>query len=322
MNPAALNLCPMKLRISCWIPGNTVIAALLLVLPLTACSNLRSKKGIGGLTAQQYSDRGSASFDKDDYDGAIAEYTQAINLDPRMTRAYVERGYAYYKKGNYDAALADENKALELDPRDGAAYIDRGIVREAKGDAGATLADFDKAIEVDPTIPEAYFNRGYRRFKNGDIEGALADMNKAIELNPRYSNAYLNRGAFRTTRGDWDGGIADFEKVLEFNANSATAYNDLAWIYATNEQAKYRSPKAVPYAEHAASLSKYQDPYILATLAAAYADAGEFDKAIQTQEKALTFSEYAQVEGDHARARLRLYRAYKPYRETFSRIAK
>ncbi len=76
--------------------------------------------------AQQAFMKGIVDSDNGDLDRAIADYTKAIELDPKLLSAYINRGLAYDGKGNFDQAIADYTKAIELDPTFALAYIDRG----------------------------------------------------------------------------------------------------------------------------------------------------------------------------------------------------
>ncbi|MGH6974104.1 MAG: tetratricopeptide repeat protein, partial [Stellaceae bacterium] len=87
-------------------------------------------------------DRGNAYDDKGEYDKAIADYTQALQLDPRHETALVNRGLAYKHKGDYDRAIADFNAALGLKPDDEDAYIDRGLTFEKKNQYDRAEQDY------------------------------------------------------------------------------------------------------------------------------------------------------------------------------------
>ena len=190
--------------------------------------------------------QGNASYDKGEYDKAIADFNEAIRLDPKVALAYIYRGKAWGAKGEYDKAIADFNEAIRLNPKLGAAYFSRGIAWEAKG----------------------------------NLDRAIADLNEAIRLNPK----------------------------------GALAYNSLAWLLATCPDAKYRNGlQAVEHATKACELSSWKNLGTLDTLAAAYAEAGDFEKAVEWQTKAVSMA--SESEKSSYQSRLDLYRAGKPYRE-------
>jgi ankyrin repeat protein len=127
---------------------------------------------------------------------------------------------------------------------------------------------------------------------------------------------YVSRGNGRQAKGDLDGAIADFNKAIEINPRDARAYNSLAWLLATSSKEGLRDGKrAVENARKASELTNWENPYILDTLAAAYAEVANFEEAAKWENKALSFTEFAKSLGEEARQRLQLYMQRKPYRE-------
>jgi lipoprotein NlpI len=138
-----------------------------------------------------YSDRGAAYAAKHDYDHAIADYNQAIQLDPKYAHAYYNRGIAYNEKGDQDRAIADYNEAIRLDPKFAKAFRNRGSVYHDKGDNDRAIADYSQAISIDPKSSNSYFNRGRLNLYAGSVDKALADLNQASALAPKYAYAAL-----------------------------------------------------------------------------------------------------------------------------------
>src|SRR4029077_18844208 len=103
---------------------------------------------------------------------------------------YNSRGLAKEAKGDYDGAIADFNRAIELDPKLAIFYTNRGLAKEAKGDLDGAIADYTRAIELDPKQPGAYMNRGLAKEAKGDLDGAIPDFNRANELDPRLAFFY------------------------------------------------------------------------------------------------------------------------------------
>ena len=176
-----------------------------------------------------YTNRGLAKKNKGDLNGAIADCTRAIELDPKDAGGYGNRGIAKHAKGDLNGAIADYTRAIELDPKYAKTYNNRGIAKKDKGNLNEAIADYTRAIEVDPKYPNAYYNRGVAKWGKGDIEGAIADYTRAIEFNPKFTEACYNRGLAKKQKGDLDGAIADYTRVIEINPNNpkyAGAYDD------------------------------------------------------------------------------------------------
>src|SRR5260370_40485642 len=89
-----------------------------------------------------YAYRGLAYRAKDDTDRAIADYNEAIRLDPKYVSAFVFRGFAYQVKGDYDRAIADYNEAITLDPNDAVAFCSRVNSYTTKGDNVPAMAHY------------------------------------------------------------------------------------------------------------------------------------------------------------------------------------
>jgi tetratricopeptide (TPR) repeat protein len=95
-----------------------------------------------------YNDRGIAKQNKGDLDGAMADYNQAIKLDPKLDVAYINRGNVKQKKGDLEGAMADYNQAITLNPKNVLAYRCRGDIKRKKGDLDGAIADYNRAIKL------------------------------------------------------------------------------------------------------------------------------------------------------------------------------
>jgi tetratricopeptide (TPR) repeat protein len=148
---------------------------------------------------------------------------------------YFNRGVGLYLKGQLDLAIADFSKALEIDPRMTQAYNNRGSAYDDQGQFNRAIADFTKALEIDPTYAQAYYNRGLAYARHGQIDRARADFNKAAALDPRYGqgNAVaLNHLGVAWAKEGWlDFAISYFTKALEIDPRYAEAYDNRAKAY-------------------------------------------------------------------------------------------
>jgi tetratricopeptide (TPR) repeat protein len=168
---------------------------------------------------------------------AIADYDQAIALDPKYAAAYNNRGAAYYAQGEYKLAIADFSKAIELAPDDPAAYNNRGLIYPDQGEYELAIADFNKAIALDPKDSKTYSNRGLTYADQGKYDLAIADHNKAIALDPEDPVAYYNRGVAYYAQGKYELAIADYTKAIKLSPNLTQAYNNRGNVY--DDQGKY-----------------------------------------------------------------------------------
>jgi tetratricopeptide (TPR) repeat protein len=168
--------------------------------------------------------RGLAREARGDIDGALADFNQVITLDPKQADAFNNRGLIKQARGDYDGALADYNQALLLDPRIAAAHYNHGLIEARKGYYDAAIADYDHALEIDPKMDQAYYDRGNAKNFEGNLDGALADYTQALTLNPKLADAYVKRGFARQTKGDNDGALADYALAIALKPTEALAY--------------------------------------------------------------------------------------------------
>jgi tetratricopeptide (TPR) repeat protein len=100
-----------------------------------------------------YFDRAFTWKSKGDIDRAIADFGEAIRIDPKYADAFFQRARIWNdNKHNYDRAIADNTEAIRLAPRLAAAFDNRGIAYRVKGDSDHALADFNEAIRLDPNL--------------------------------------------------------------------------------------------------------------------------------------------------------------------------
>jgi protein O-mannosyl-transferase len=181
--------------------------------------------------ASLYNNRGNAKNNIKDFQGAIEDFTKAIELKPNYVFAYNNRGNAYKTIGDPDKAIKDFNKAIELSPNTAEAYYNRGNSYYKNGDFEMAIENFNKAIELNPNLVETYFNLGNVYYKKGDLETSIKNYSKAIELKPYFAEAYNNRGYAYGNMGDLDKALKDFDKTIGLDPNFAPAYFALGNVH-------------------------------------------------------------------------------------------
>ncbi len=176
------------------------------------------------ISADTYLHRGNDKTRMENYQGAIADYTQAIRLKPNDAFAYAVRGSAKEQLGQYFAAIADCDTAIRLKPNDAFAYFLRGRAKEQLGQYFAAIADYDAAIRLKPDDTLAYVVRGRAKEQLGQYFAAIADYDTAIRLQPDYAVAYLGRGDAKRQLGQYHAAIVDFDVAIRLKPNDAYAY--------------------------------------------------------------------------------------------------
>ena len=250
-------------------------------------------------------------------DSAIEFFSRAIKDHPDDSYAYTARGVVWEAfRQDFGKAVADFTESIRLNPRDPGAYNFRGWAFYLKQDYDRAIADFNHAIRFDPEEAIAFHNRGLVWLAKKDTENALADFTDAIRLAPESPVAYLNRGrVWSDQKYDYVLGLADYDRAIQLSPQYARAYNSRAWLLATCPEAKHRDGKeAVASATRGCELTSWKDPLIIDTLAAAYAEAGDFDSAARWQSRAIEFLSDASQKAEY-RTRLKLYQEKKPYHQ-------
>ena len=138
--------------------------------------------------------KGESAQKNGDLDLAIANFSEAIRLDPKFTSAYNNRGLAYYNKGKYDTAIADFSEVIRLDPKLTLAYSRRADAYSNKGNYDKSLADYSEVIRLDPKFTRAYVGRSDAYGHKGDHDKAIADSIEAIRLDPKSAGAHNSLG--------------------------------------------------------------------------------------------------------------------------------
>jgi serine/threonine protein kinase len=166
-----------------------------------------------------------------EYDGAINDLSEAIQLAPDKPEYFANRGRRYILRGqqnntpeDYDKAVADFTEAIRITPKMADYWNQRGWAYLNKEDWQKALADIDMAVSMMPTWASCYSNRGWAYKIKGDYAAALLDFNKAIELDQRHAPAFQLRADLLLQRKDYQQAIKDFDQAIQIDPTYAAAY--------------------------------------------------------------------------------------------------
>ena len=259
--------------------------------------------------------RGNAWSAKKESEKAIADYNEAIRLDPRFAGVFFSRGKTWQNKQDHGRAIADYSEVIRRNPKVAVAFNNRGNAWSARKEHDKAIEDYSEAIRLNRKDGLALNNRGNAWASKKDFDRAIADYSEVIQLDPHFALAFNNRGNAWCAKKEYLKAIADYDEAIRLDPKFALAFNNRAWLLATCPDANLRDgKKAVETAIRACELSEWKAPYAISTLAASYAEAGDFDKAVMFQEKVNSL--YSDPEDrKKGEERLRLYRERKPYRQ-------
>ncbi|PYJ05833.1 MAG: hypothetical protein DME25_07710 [Verrucomicrobia bacterium] len=287
-------------------------------------------------------------------DEAETHYRAALRLKPRYVEAWYNLGILKAKQGQTDEAAQDYAMALRLKPDYAEAHLSLGALMAGQQKLDEAIAHFQAALKASPNYADAHFNLAAAWNAKGDFVQATAHFAEACRLRPEDMEARENFGLALFWQGRAREAAPVFEQVLRVRPGARAHYylglildgqgrgleavshyreavrlepkapvylNDLAWILATHPKDEVRNgTDAVRLAEQACQLSGGKEARFWGTLDAAYAEVGQFDKAMATATKAreLALASGQKSVAQKAEERLVLYRAGKPYRSPAS----
>jgi tetratricopeptide (TPR) repeat protein len=182
---------------------------------IAACTRIVQDRGESNSNrAISYLNRGDAYYFRRDYDRAIADYTEAIRIDPKNSASFNSRANAYSGKGDRDRAIADYDEAIRLNPKNADAYSNRCDEWSLKGNNDRAIADCSEAIKLAPKSANAYITRAIAYFDQRDSQRAIADANRAIELRPKAWQAIRIRALAHAQKREYERAVADLDAAL------------------------------------------------------------------------------------------------------------
>jgi tetratricopeptide (TPR) repeat protein len=261
--------------------------------------------------------RGSCYYAKHNLDRAIVDYDQALRLDPKNAAAYDNRGNALDARGDWDDSLKDYNESIQLNPRNAYVYVNRAILLMERGEFSSAFADYTKALTLNPRQEYARCGRSRIYLRRNEPEQALKEANTAISLVPGEGLGYIYRARAHMALGDYSEAEADIKTALRLkNYDAKAPLSVLAWFRATCPDPHFRNGKqAIEITRQNCLSANFFRFDCLDTLAASYAEIGDFDQALNYQTQALKEAPSRFPDLPEMKQRLELYKKHKPYRD-------
>ena len=259
----------------------------------------------------------SRTFERnDDYQSPLVLWEETARTAPGNWGAYTFLGAALYEAGQMERALAELNRAIELKPDFAEAFLNRGAAYLKLGDLDRALADFNHVIELDPGNGAAYYNRAKIYANRSKWKSALQDLSGAIERGVNDAERYYQRAGVYKQLGEYSAAKRDYDEILRIDPQHLLARNARAWLLCTCPDAQVRRKKqALAEASQICELTHGKSPEALETLAAAYAEGGDFEQAVKWETQAIRLKRRDARFTRDAQPRLEQYRAGKPYRD-------
>jgi len=256
-------------------------------------------------------------------DEALVHFQEALQIDSRYARAHYNLGNLFHRMGKDDEAMVHFQEALQINPRYAEAHDNLGSELFSKGRVDDAIVQFEQALQIDPRNADAHYNLGCALLSSGRLDEAIIHFQISLQINPENADAQISIGNALLQMGRDDEAIVHYRRALQINPDSPEVQNNLSWMLATAPQAALRDGhQAVDLAQRANQSAGGENPGILCTLAAAYAEVGRFDDAVRSAQKALTLAQAAGQSNlvEQLDGQLRLYLVKLPFHQNSRRV--
>ena len=261
---------------------------------------------------------GMVLVQKGQVDEAIVHYRAALQMQPNSWDDEYNLGIALLSKGEVDEGIVHCEKAVAIQPNDPDAQVCLGSALLEKKRIDEAIMHYQKALAMRPDYVLAQCGLGRALLEKGELDTAIQHFHAALKIQPEHADCHTVLAVALDKKGETIEAIQHYKKALEISPHSLSALTNLAWLLATCSDGSLREGnQALDLASQANQLSGGTNTIVLRTLAAAYAESGEFGKAIETDQTAMHL---ARVHGDYSFAitleqEIALYQVAIPYRE-------
>jgi tetratricopeptide (TPR) repeat protein len=253
---------------------------------------------INPASADAHNNLGIALFQQGRVDRGIAEFREATRLNPGFAEAHCNLGNALLEQGETQEAIAEFGEAVRLNPSYGRAHYGLGKALLAQGRMDQGVTELREASRLNPADVRNHNTLGIALFQQGRAGEGIAEFREALRLNPADAQAHNNLAKALLEQGQTEEAIGEAQRALQLQPENVVFQNNLAWMLATAQPVSLRDgAMAVELASKATKSAGGNDSNLLRTLAAAYAQAGQYHDALQTAETALQVAPAGQLAG-------------------------
>lgn len=247
-------------------------------------------------------------------DEALESIDKAMEGGANGPELHLLRARLHIGQQNFDEAIGDLDRVLEQRPDFVPAMRIRAAVLIESGRETEAILDLEAARQRAGNDPELLMQLGL-------LYGATDHLGKAIDCLDQAVAAESDNYTLRIARADLllavgrqADALSDYAEAYRVKADDSGLLNNYAWLLATSPEDKLRDGKrSVELATEACKLTDYKQAHILSTLAAGYAEQGDFDKAIEWSTKAVELGQGEMKQ--HLEQELASYKEHKPWRE-------
>jgi tetratricopeptide (TPR) repeat protein len=254
------------------------------------------------------------SYLSEKFADAASDATQVLRIDSENGAALLLRSQALARLGKNDEALADIESLLKLRPDLPPALRARAVIESSLGKTDEAIADLEKVCQQEPEDLECRFQLAllYRTKKN--LAKAFETFDSALAIDPKSWFLRYGRADLYLSVGKHIEALKDYEIAYELQPEEPGLLNNFAWLLATSPDDKVRNGRrAIKLATKANELTDNKAPHILSTLAAAYAESGDFEAARTWSKKSVELA--TKENREQLRKELASYEGSQAWRE-------
>ncbi len=243
---------------------------------------------------------------------------QLRKASDRDAEAHYALATSLQSQGRLDEAIVHYRRALGLAPDHAPSHCNLGVLLKMRGDLQGAASHYREALSIDPELADAHTNLGNVLTQMGQSGEAIRCYEQALAIQPDSAGAHYNLAFLLERIGRASEAVPHYREAIHLDPDNAAPYAHLAWILATHHESNLRNgEEAVRIADVACQLTDWKHHIPLSSLAAAYAEAGQFTKAVDTAQRALDRATTAgnTTAADTIRNQLATYRQHLPYRE-------
>jgi tetratricopeptide (TPR) repeat protein len=249
--------------------------------------------------------------------GGLEDLNKALEIDKNDVAALLMRARYYYSQKEIDKAKADVDQALAIRPGMVQGILMQAVMAAEQGDYATAITNMELLANADPKNPEWRLQMAQFYSADKKPSQAIEIVNTVLKEDAANSVALQIRGNAYLSLGDHAKAVKDLEAALQNDAKNSGVLNNLAWVLSTSPDDNVRDgKKAIELAKRACEVTEYKRPHILSTLAAAYAESGDWENAVKWSTKAVEMSTDDDQEIlTQLKDELQHYKDKKPFRE-------
>jgi Flp pilus assembly protein TadD len=253
---------------------------------------------------------------------SITLFAHAAQVEPNNFIAHNNLASALLAAGRWNEALSHVEEALRHKPDSAETHALAGMVFEAQNKPAAAYPHYETAARLKSDWELPRLGMAHILSRAGQIPQAIEQYMAAVELAPGDADAHIELAVLLASQQRVAEAIQHYRAALTTWPDSPLALNNLAWLLATHPRDEVRNgPEAVRLAERACAVTQRQQAFLIGTLAAAYAEAGQFADAVKAAQEAqvkATAAGQTEIAARNAQL-LTLYQAHKPFRQSGSK---